>query len=90
MRYQRGWGTQAADFYWYCSWTSRVLEPRVAASARRKALTQVLSIRKKYFFNTALAPNTKPVFDHVLTNAEHGDVRSLRRNYELNCPKAPV
>jgi hypothetical protein len=87
MRYQRGWGIQAADFYWYCSWSSRVLDPRVAASGRRKALAQVLSIRTKYFFKTALAPNTKPVFDQVLRKAARGDVRSLRRNYALNCPK---
>jgi hypothetical protein len=87
MRYEKGWGTQAADFYWYCSWSSRAIDSRVGASARQKALEHVLSIREKYFFKTALALNTKPVFDQMLKSAAHGDLQPLRRSYELNCPR---
>jgi hypothetical protein len=90
VRYERGWGTQAADYYWYCSWASRATNPRVDASERRSALEQVLAIRDKYFFKTALAPVSRPAFDHVLDQAVGGDVRGLRRDYELNCPKAHV
>jgi len=86
MQYEKGWGTQAADFYWYCSWSSRAINRRVSASDRQNALGHVLSIREKYFF-TALAPNTKPVFDQVLELAAHGDVQALRRSYKLNCPR---
>jgi hypothetical protein len=88
LRYERGWGTQAADYYWYCSWASRAIDPRVGASERRSALEQVLAIRDKYFFKTALAPVSRPAFDQVLEQAKRGDVRGLRRDYELNCPKA--
>jgi hypothetical protein len=87
VRYERGWGTQAADYYWYCSWASRVLDRNIDASQRRDALERVLSIRDKYFYRTSLAPNSKPVFDDVLKKAAAGDVRALRKDYELNCPR---
>jgi hypothetical protein len=88
VRYERGWGTQAADYYWYCSWASRATDPRVGTAERRSALEQVLAIRDKYFFKTALAAVSRPAFDRVLEQAERGDVRGLRRDYELNCPRA--
>jgi hypothetical protein len=88
VRYERGWGTQAADYYWYCSWASRVLDRKLGRSERRDALAHVLDIRNKYFFKTALAGVSKPAFNHVLNSAAADDVRGLRRDYELNCPKA--
>jgi hypothetical protein len=87
--YEAGWGMQAADYFWYCSWASRVIDQGISASDRSKALKQVLSIREKYFFTTALAPNSRPVFDQLLINAELGDGSGLRRDYELNCPQGP-
>jgi hypothetical protein len=90
VRYERGWGTQAADYYWYCSWASRVLDRNLGASERRDALAHVLDIRDKYFFKRALAPVSKPAFDQVLKSAAADDLRGLRRDYELNCPKAPA
>jgi hypothetical protein len=90
IMYEPGWGRQAADYYWYCSWTSRALDQRVGASDRRQALENVLSIRKKYYFTTALAPISRPAFDRVLSEAALGDLRGLRRDYEINCPKARV
>ena len=89
-REAHSWGTQAADYYWYCSWASRVLDRNVGASERRAALEHVLDIRAKYFFKTALAPVSKPAFDQVLKSAATDDLRGLRRDYELNCPKAPA
>lgn len=80
-------GTQAADYYWYCSWTSRVLDSHVTWSARRTALAHVLSIRGKYYFKTALAPVSRPAFAGVLDAAAGGDLRGLRQDFELNCPK---
>ena len=90
VRYERGWGTQAADYYWYCSWANRALDRNVGASERRDALGHVLDIRDKYFFETALAPVSKPAFDQVLKSAAADDLRGLRRDYELNCPKTPA
>jgi hypothetical protein len=87
IRYEKGWGKQAADYYWYCSWTSRAVDPALSAAGRKNALEQVLSIRDKYYFTTALAPNSKPLFNQVLKKAAAGDVRALRRDYELNCPR---
>jgi hypothetical protein len=47
----------------------------------------VLSIRGKYYFKTALAPVSRPAFAGVLDAAAGGDLRGLRQDFELNCPK---
>jgi hypothetical protein len=86
IMYEKGWGRQAADYYWYCSWASRTLDPRLAEAERRAALGHVLEVRTTYYFKTALAPVSRPAFEEILMSAEQGDVRKLRRDYELNCP----
>jgi hypothetical protein len=87
VKYEKGYGTQAADYYWYCSWGARLTDPKVTASARRIALENVLAIRDKYYYKTSLAAVSKPAFDRVLTSAEKGDLRGLRRDVQLNCPQ---
>lgn len=89
IMYEKGYGTQAADYYWYCSWAGRALDQAVGSSARREAVAEALRIRDKYYFETALAPVSRPAFDAVLDSAAAGDLRGLRRDYQLNCPKAP-
>jgi hypothetical protein len=89
MMYERGFGTQAADHYWYCSWAAHALDPRVRASARREAVATAASLRNTYYFTTALAPESRPLVEDLLSRAAHGDLRALRRDVELNCPRAP-
>jgi hypothetical protein len=87
INYEKGYGNQAADYYWYCSWASRLTNSKISGSARRAALENVLSIRDKYYYTTSLASVSKPAFDRVLTSAEEGDLRGLRRDVRLNCPQ---
>jgi hypothetical protein len=87
VMYEKGFGKQAADYYWYCSWATSAVDRAAAPSSRRIAVRRVLAIREKYFFTTALAAVSKPAFDRVLTSASRGDVRGLRRDVALNCPK---
>lgn len=86
IMYERGWGKQAADNYWFCSWASRAVNPQVPEAERQQALENVLSIRTKYMY-TIIAANSKPAFDQMLRNAADGNMDDLRRDYELNCPK---
>ncbi|QYR23763.1 hypothetical protein KZ483_13230 [Paenibacillus sp. sptzw28] len=86
--YQKGWGKQAADLYWFCSWASRAVNPQLPEAGRQQALEHVLSIRTKYFYTTALAADSKPGFDQMLRNAADGKMDDLRGYYESNFPKA--
>ncbi|HET6915264.1 MAG TPA: hypothetical protein VJP41_00615 [Gaiellaceae bacterium] len=88
MMYQRGFGTQAADHYWYCSWASRALDTHIKAAARRRAITMAASLRGTYYFKTALAPDSRPFVDNFLTRAERGHLAGLRRDVALNCPRS--
>ena len=83
--YEPGFGRQAADFYWYCSWASRAIDRRLTASARTEAVDRVVSIRDKYYYTTSLAPESRPAFDELLANAERGRMTGLRRDYAVNC-----
>lgn len=88
MMYERGFGKQAADHYWYCSWASRALDEQVAPTDRAQALTTAVGLRKTFYFTTGLAPASRPFVDGFLTRAEHGDLSGLRRDVRLNCPKS--
>ncbi|MCL6647789.1 MAG: transposase family protein [Chloroflexi bacterium] len=87
--YGKGWGRQAADSYWFCSWASRALDPKLPAAERQQAIENALSIRTKYLYTTALAPDSKRALDRLLRNAAKGDTRDLRQYYEANCSKNP-
>jgi hypothetical protein len=87
--YQQGWGRQAADLYWFCSWSSVTVNPKAPETLRQQALQHVLSMRTKYFYMYSLAAVSKPGFDDVLNRAAKGDLTELRRFYEANCPAAP-
>jgi predicted small lipoprotein YifL len=83
--YEPGFGKQAADHYWYCSWTSRVLDPAVAAEERQTALANALKIKEKYYYLTALEKDSKPYLDEVLRSGQLGDYAPLKNDFELNC-----
>ena len=88
MMYQQGFGTQAADHYWYCSWASRAFDTQIAAAARRQAIARAASVRNTYYFKSALAPDSRPFMDNFLTRAEAGHLAGLRRDVALNCPRS--
>jgi hypothetical protein len=87
MMYERGFGAQAADHYWYCSWASRAVDPKVTRAARRNAVKMAVSLRDTYYFKKALAPESRPFVDNLLTRAEHGDLNGLKHDVILNCPR---
>lgn len=88
VKYEKGYGKQAADYYWYCSWGTRAADPKTGGIARKAALENVLAVRDTYFYRTSLAAVSKPAFDRILTSAERGDLRGLRRDVVLNCPQS--
>jgi hypothetical protein len=89
MMYERGFGIQAADHYWYCSWASRAIETHLPASVRSRSITMAASLESTYYFKRALAPDSRPYVSAFLARAEHGDLAGLRRDVALNCPRAP-
>lgn len=89
MMYEVGFGRQAADRYWYCSWATRAVDARVGPSARRQAVATAVSLRDTYYFKKALAPESRPFVDDLLARAQRGDLSGLRRDVRLNCPAMP-
>ena len=83
--YEPGFGKQAADFYWYCSWSARILDPAVTETDRKVALDNVVKIKEKYYYLTALADDSKPLMDSVLNSTQLGDYAPLKNDFELNC-----
>lgn len=86
MVYEPGFGRQAADSYWFCTWSGRALEVGVSDAERKAAITELDKIRGTYFYTTALAPESKPILDKVLASTRLGDLAPLRRDHEMNCP----
>jgi hypothetical protein len=83
--YEPGFGKQAADYFWYCSWSARVLDPAVAGADREAALANVVRIKEKYYYITALTDDSKPYLDDVLRSTQLGDYAPLKNDFELNC-----
>ncbi|WP_124726286.1 hypothetical protein [Staphylospora marina] len=87
QRYEAGSGKQEADWYWFCSWTSRFVDPGISGEERKQALNQVLSIGTKFYFQRWLAPESKSSLDHMLRQAENGNPEALKEYVEVNCPR---
>jgi hypothetical protein len=87
MMYERGFGIQAADHYWYCSWASRAVDMRLAPSVRRRAVTVAVSLEDTYYFKRALAPDSRPFVSAFLARAKKGQLAGLKRDVVLNCPR---
>ncbi len=86
MVYEKGFGRQAANHFWYCTWARTALTSEGAA--RNAALAQAVQIKDTYYYTTALAFESRPFFDRVLANAELGDLSGLSNDVNLNCVDA--
>ena len=84
MIYEPGFGRQAADHDWYCSWARHTISS-APGRQRNKALSTLLTIRSRYYYTRALAADSKPAFDRVLDSASLGDMSALQTDVELNC-----
>jgi hypothetical protein len=83
--FEPGFGKQAADYFWYCSWSAQILDPKVTGPDRDSALANVVKIKEKYYYLTALAADSKPYLDDVLRSTQLGDYAPLKNDFELNC-----
>lgn len=81
----RGWGKTEADYYWFCSWASRAVDPELPAVERQEALENVLAIQTKYYFTDGMDDDAKSSFVRMLQNAVEGDADELGEFYRLNC-----
>jgi hypothetical protein len=85
MIYEPGFGKQAADSHWFCSWSAKALETDATDAQRADAVAELEKIRTTYFYTRALAPESRPVLDKVLASTQLGDFGPLRRDHGLNC-----
>lgn len=82
--YQLGYGRQAADRFWFCSWASVAFltsDPEV----RRQAVDTAQGILRLYYYTDALAPPDRPQLVNEVTSAQHGDLTALSTDLHLNC-----
>lgn len=86
MMYQLGFGTQAADWYWFCSWATEAVSPRTPQESRTADVRRLSAIRSTYYFRVALVPRSRPLLSRQLHLASLGRLQSLRRDVRLNCP----
>jgi hypothetical protein len=85
VRYEKGYGTQAADHFWFCSWAAQALETRPETEERAVAVDQLQTLRSKYYFEV-LNTKSKPYVERELKRARGGNLDLVQRDVELNCP----
>ncbi len=83
MVYEPGFGRQAANHYWYCTWARTAVT--ADAAQRDVALAEAMKIKDMYYYTDALAFESRPFFDQVLASAELGDLSGLSNDVNLNC-----
>jgi hypothetical protein len=82
--YEPGYGRQAADHFWYCSWAATAVTSQ-DATTRTTALEQAGRITDTYYYKVALAADSRPALDAVLASAALGDLSKLQQDVRLNC-----
>ncbi len=85
IRYEEGYGTQAADQYWFCSWAQQALAAPADSPARGEAVARLVELRDTYYFEV-LHPQSKPYVERELSLAEQGRLRLVRTDVAQNCP----
>jgi hypothetical protein len=82
--YGVGFGKQAADSYWFCSWSSAALHAPDQIE-RNDAVRQLLKIRRLYYYTTAAAPALRSLLNKELNRAKKGKMSMLRADVSENC-----
>jgi hypothetical protein len=85
IKYEKGYGKQAADQYWFCSWAVRAVETRPGTKERAEAVLQVQALRSKYYFEV-LNAHSKPYVLEELRLAGEGNLDLVQTDVEQNCP----
>jgi hypothetical protein len=86
VRYELGYGTQAADQFWFCTWAVRAVEARPASADRIDAVRRLQVFRDMYYFKV-LNEKSRPYVDQELRRALAGELDLVRTDVEANCPQ---
>jgi len=82
--YQVGYGRQAADRFWFCSWAAVALgaaDPKV----RHDAVDTLQGMLRLYYYTVALDPPSRPQLLAELTTAQRGHLAALDTDLQRNC-----
>lgn len=82
--YQDGFGRQTADRYWFCRWAA-VAAAATSPAVRSGAVTTLQGMLHLYYYTTALDVPSRPQLVRELTSAQHGDLKELLNDLQLNC-----
>ena len=85
--YQPGFGKQAADRHWYCSWVNKAL---TAKTGRDTALAEALKVRQTYYYTNSLQAESRTFFEGVLQRAALGDLAPIASDFQQNCDKESI
>jgi hypothetical protein len=86
VRFQPGYGTQAADGYWLCAWEG-VAAGAIAPARRREVAATMAAVRHTYLYSTSLNAPGRAYVDRIVTAAGHPQGRELLANdIADNCP----
>jgi hypothetical protein len=88
VMYEQGYGRQAADRFWFCSWAATATAARPDSARRHRALLRAFGIRKLYYYTTSLQGISKAYFKRELTAARRGRLSVLKKDVALNCRRA--
>ncbi len=84
MMYERGFGRQAADRFWFCSWAATASEARAGPEVRL-ALARLPEIFQLYYYRVSLAPSSRSGFRREILHAQDGNLAALKQDMRLNC-----
>jgi len=76
MHYGKGFGTQMADYRWFCSWATRAVSKRLAPKARRNALEQLSTKMRAPPFSMKLP-------ESAVAGALRGEIQYLREDASM-------
>jgi hypothetical protein len=85
--YETGFGTQAADRYWFCSWAIEAVAAKPGSKLEWNAIRTLQQIRSLYYYRKTLTKRAGRLFSSELALSDAGRLSELRRDVRLNCPR---
>jgi hypothetical protein len=82
--YQVGYGRQAADRFWFCSWAA-VAVGTADAKVRHDAVDTLQGMLRLYYYTVALDPPSRPLLVTELASAQRGNLAALSNDLQRNC-----
>jgi hypothetical protein len=82
--YQVGYGRQAADRFWFCSWAS-VAVGTADAKLRHDAVETLQGMLRLYYYTVALDAPSRPQPATELATAQRGNLAALSNDLQRNC-----